>query len=909
MNETNLLNDFDPSAHQADSDTEELETSGGGKKVMTVANRRNLARVAQANASDRELLSKYLPSSIDKFFPAAILGPDDNFVPPAWLMKAITEVAAKAVKAPNAPPVRFDLSEESVLHNSELLRESGLDLGKFLAQHQDTTLNFGSEFRPIADLRRILGQHPNFGFFSGVLGSGMDYLYSQELTEDQRRAEVAAQMQRGNHKSAQDEASAVATLLAKDVRHGFSLPILPELVPDIVGAMVQPAGVVAQFSLQADGSRMLKRRLTQDLSFPITFELASVNNRIDMTLYVEMIYGWCLLRMIHFIVALRLAFPTSRIFIMKYDYSDAYRRITHAPLAVAQSIIIFAHVAYLALRLTFGGSPNPPTWCAFSEMVTDLSNEISLCPHWNHHTLRSPSQPETPKPILLPNGVPTARARTMAVHIPTTVTARTDSFIDDLIRVFLDTPLNCEREPHVVPLAIHVTTRPHAGDAEPVPRRDIVSAPKLVAEGGPAELQTVLGWDLNTRALLIILPFDKFEAWSGDLQHIIVTRRGTFGDLESTIGRLNHASFVIPLSRHFLGRLRLRIRIRRHKKQELSLNAGEIEDLQLWVLFLRKARAGISLNLLTIRQPSKLCWSDSCPYGIGGFLLSGRAWRIRIPETSPIYGVDMTNNVLEFLGMVVTIWLVLLECDDEGLEHECILALGDNTSAISWLFRSSRLLPDSPYYDSVQFIARKLACLVTDSSHCLSSQHLKGSQNTVSDLLSFAGDVRGEPHPLASDFPSDQLLTERFHSCIPQLIPQDFNISPLPNEISCFIILALQTLELSMTRNKSQPTRTRTGPGAAGRPSAPRPESTLTLSSLTYGNARPSLFCVPFSPSTAWLDGVRQEPFLANVRSPWFRQLSETPQAIWLRRFGVTSNGVPSTSKGAPSFSPPSEHC
>ena len=74
-----------------------------------------------------------------------------------------------------------------------------------------------------------------------------------------------------------------------------------------------------------------------------------------------MIYGWCLLRVIHFIVAFHLAYPLLRIFIMEYDCSDAYRRVAHSPLAVAQSIIIFAGVlAYIALRLTFGGYPNPP---------------------------------------------------------------------------------------------------------------------------------------------------------------------------------------------------------------------------------------------------------------------------------------------------------------------------------------------------------------------------------------------------------------------------------------------------------------------------------------------------------------------------------------------------------------------
>jgi hypothetical protein len=132
--------------------------------------------------------------------------------------------------------------------------------------------------------------------------------------------------------------------------------------------------------------------------------------------------------------------------IVKHDCLDACRQVARSPSAAAQSISVLANVAHAALRLTFGGSPNPPTWCAFSELVTDLSNEIPLCEDWDHAKLRSPAQPETPTPILLPDEVPIARAMPLAVGIPTTVTARTDSFIDDLIPVFLDTPRNRERE-------------------------------------------------------------------------------------------------------------------------------------------------------------------------------------------------------------------------------------------------------------------------------------------------------------------------------------------------------------------------------------------------------------------------------------------------------------------------------
>jgi hypothetical protein len=103
-----------------------------------------------------------------------------------------------------------------------------------------------------------------------------------------------------------------------------------------------------------------------------------------MGAYAEMVYGWWVVR----VVALRLAYPSTRIIIAKYDFSDAYRRITHSPRAAVQSIIIF-DITYIALWLTFGGSLNPPTWCAFSQMVTDLSNEIPLCSSWDPSITKS----------------------------------------------------------------------------------------------------------------------------------------------------------------------------------------------------------------------------------------------------------------------------------------------------------------------------------------------------------------------------------------------------------------------------------------------------------------------------------------------------------------------------------------
>jgi hypothetical protein len=144
----------------------------------------------------------------------------------------------------------------------------------------------------------------------------------------------------------------------------------------------------------------------------------------------------------------------------------------------------------------------------------------------------------------------------MAFSIPVTMTNRMDAFIDDLVNIALDTPSDLERGGHAVKLTIHVTSRPHAGELEPIPRRNLVQDKKLETEGAHAEVQIVLGWALNYSVLTIALPLDKFLAWERGLISLILAEgRSTMGDLESLVGRLNHAALIIPLSRHFLNRI------------------------------------------------------------------------------------------------------------------------------------------------------------------------------------------------------------------------------------------------------------------------------------------------------------------------------------------------------------------
>jgi hypothetical protein len=853
----------------------------------------------------------YLPSDPRRFFPPPVLGPNDAFDPPSWFIETIDKIANSKITAPKRPPVNFHLSSKAAEQNGKLLEAYDFDLEKLINHQSDTTLGYGSEFRPTSQLETLLGRHPHFQDLKKIIDKGMPYIYNEEITETARQNELTAILARGNHKSAKDESKRVQELVNKEVTHGFAMPIPMEVVPKIPGAIVQAMGLVSQWTIDEKANRIIKYRLTQDLSYATTDKSLAVNKRINMSAYPEMIYGWCLPRIIHSIVSLRLAYPESRILITKYDYSDAYRRIAHSAQAAVQTIgttetAESKRIAFICLRMTFGGSPNPPTWCLFSEMVTDLANEILQCKTWDYKKLHSPAQPHVPEPVLRPESEPLGQAIPMAVHIPPIPEGRADGFIDDIIVVARDTEENRTRAAQAVPLAMQVTSRPHAGEQEPITRRTILSMNKLEAEGAPSETQVILGWRFNTRNLTIALPNDKYIPWKASIEEIIKTKQCKRKEMETIEGRLNHTASIVPLTRHFLGRIRALKLSRPDDRALLQISREVEEDLKLWLCILESARKGLSLNLLTTRIPSRICWSDACPFGIGGYLLSGKAWRFKIPATISIYGDKRYNNLFEFIGMGVNIWL---ECKFSTNPTEAsILALGDNTSAIGWLFKTSRLEmhKEELGYTAHLMVARKVATLVLEANCCLASQHLAGSRNDVADLLSFWGNVRNKPNPVAFDDPPDEILTERFHSLFHDQIPQDFKVSPLPSEISSWITQVLQTAAWSSTPNKNPATKSATGPSDDGKDSAEPQAYKTTSFSLTAARPSETWSSEPFSTATEAPNGQPQETLMENVGRLWSARLCEKPQATWLRRFGSICNQAPCTSREVPTCIPPS---
>ena len=163
---------------------------------------------------------------------------------------------------------------------------------------------------------------------------------------------------------------------------------------------------------------------------------------------------------------------------------------------------------------------------------------------------------------------------------------------------------------HVIPLICYILFRP-VRENEPIPRADILSKAKLIAEGMLAERKTFLGWIIDSRQMRVFLPKLKALRWMTEIDSLLSLRKVNNKKLESLIGKLNHAAFIIPLSRYFLNRIRHTERLA-NKYGPQTLSEGTKNDLDLFKDLLSiMSDTGTSIQNITHSLPDIFCWSDA----------------------------------------------------------------------------------------------------------------------------------------------------------------------------------------------------------------------------------------------------------------------------------------------------------
>ena len=901
-------------------------------KRLEQARKADLNLLGESNiADDTEFRSPssalcYLPNEISKIFPSRLAPPPLQPISHPIRLSVMLFIADHKPSTPKPSPFRHSIDDSVVLSNatfnSQLIERFDFDMQRVIDSHPDSVITPGSEFRTAQILEPLLAGHPNWSRFHHNITHGVSYPLTAEEDEPARRAENEAILEYGNHASGRKNPEALSKVLRKDASKGFSLPITFDCAKRIKHSRISPMGVAHQLGIDANGDLVPKDRLTHDQSFSLGF-CPSTNDLIDQSKLIDLVMGHCLDRVLHQIVALRWKFPTDRILISKFDWSSAYRRVHGDGDVAARNITIdpsnsFAH---LNLRLTFGASANPAEFSIVSEIGTDFCNDLADFDEWQPDLCQSPLQEGIGGPKYLPEEVPLVAACELAVSVPPRPHGFHDSYLDDMIQVFLATNPHLGRCPSIVPLVVHLMTRPVAKD-EPITRKDMLEADKLEAEGAPAEEQRVLGWIVDTRRLLLRLPKDKLIGWTREVQHLLKTRRTTFHNLRSLIGKLLHATKGIPHASFWLSRLReYQTFIERAFRQKQKAKPPETnknpkrprpnrdvppafyrysipdsiaKDLEMWPSLLQHAHNGISFNRLVCRVPTHLFHADSCPEGMGGYSVrSGRAWRFRIDQTrlqalaqlDPSSTNTRTNNLFEYIAIVVSMWV---DCWFDGIEeNSAVLSLSDNSSAVGWMYKSS-FGSDKPLHVQV---SKKLTELILHHKFSLQAEHIPGSKNDVSDILSRHWHL------------NDNELTLFLHENFMPQIPENFHINPLPNEILCWISSIVPACPESSSARPKEHTKSATNVGNDGQNISTGLDSVTTHSSSPseQPTTEPASHVPSYKPSA-----MPNTPRIATARNLFEQALLAKPLETWHRASGIMTGRAPATVKTAITSTPSS---
>ena len=112
--------------------------------------------------------------------------------------------------------------------------------------------SFGSEFKSINHLEKLLHRHPRWNILREKLTKGVHFPLNH-LSEDLRIQDLEEAYSRGNHKSAERNEAHLASSLEKEVKKGWTF-VIPEdkykLLPNLV---LSPMGVAEQAGISALG--------------------------------------------------------------------------------------------------------------------------------------------------------------------------------------------------------------------------------------------------------------------------------------------------------------------------------------------------------------------------------------------------------------------------------------------------------------------------------------------------------------------------------------------------------------------------------------------------------------------------------------------------------------------------------
>ena len=301
--------------------------------------------------------------------------------------------------------------------------------------------------------------------------------------------------------------------------------------------------------------------------------------------------------------------------------------------------------------MPFGVAPCPSEFALAADLIADTINDLLADMNWKHKEVYLDMIHEIPNPIPLPDDIPFAETRDLSVNIPVEEGGNTDVYVDDFITIGPDIDDTLDRITRA-PLTVIHAIADNSISSDKIPRDNIVASDKMKAEGAAEERKICLGWMTDTRRLLISLPDHKTIGWKSQIDTTLNNKTVSTKDLASILGRLENIAQVLTIPGHFLSNIRHMEILATKKKQNTRISKRARNDLELAKNFIDKANKGVSMNLLTFRQPDVVYICDAAEYGLGGFASHGRAWTYEIP---PELRDRAHINLLEYLAQIIAI--------------------------------------------------------------------------------------------------------------------------------------------------------------------------------------------------------------------------------------------------------------
>ena len=503
------------------------------------------------------------------------------------------------------------------------------------------------------------------------------------------QGDLPAALTYGNHSSIRPFQLQILEKIVEDVAMGRAFVFPRAVASQIPGIRVSPLTVAVSPS---------KIRICHDLTNAVSG--SSVNEDTDTSVLPECKIGHILRSVIWRILFLYSKFvlgtagPPPRILLAKVDTKGAFRQVSVNVNQSPTFSYVFGDVVVIDRCLQFGWTSSPSLWGVCAAAVEHAHNHTTF----QNAVITPEGRAATSHVQIVPprEGESRAKLPPDCVFPPGSGGGLRDPFRVD---TYVDDALFAEVEMRVLEGRRCLrATRSFVSDSFRLFGNRNAGEPPLFAREKTTSWDTrmeMLGWSIDTVAMTISVPQDKvvqlrllLDMWPG-------TRRvAPVKEVRSLLGKLLHLSEVVRPGKFFIRRILNQLGLApfqagetgegfgmggRRGRGVVRLSREFHADLDFWRLVIEMATGSDGFTRLEaplfasfLQPPCRIIISDASGDAMGGYCLeTGWWWRIDFPEDIRArlrkrvgQRDDLSMNVFELLGMVVTAWALTVHAGE-----------------------------------------------------------------------------------------------------------------------------------------------------------------------------------------------------------------------------------------------------